>query len=206
MLAATAIAGAQFPPTPDHIEGPFYGQGVPEGNDLYRGTGKILRFHGGVTDTELKPLSNVEVEFWHANEEGRYDNDDPANLPAPNTFFCRGKWKTQSDGSFRFRTVLPGNYPIGPNVFRAKHIHFKIYPLGYEPLTTEVVLLPDEYAERDKFFKIPLGTQLEGLPPEQGKQALRAYFNFILMPLAPRPSPYVGYAMKAAYLSLPEES
>lgn len=203
-LADSALVGVSYPPTVDHIEGPFYRQGVPFTDDIYppKSKGPILHFYGKVTDTDLKPLPGEIVEFWHANDKGRYDNDDPAHPPAQNFFFCRGKQKTAKEGTFKFRTVRPGNYPIGPNVFRAKHIHFKVYPLGYEPLTTEVVLLPDEHAEKDKFFKIPLGTQLESLPKQNGREAYRAYFNFLMLRLPPQGTPYVGYALKAAYLSI----
>jgi protocatechuate 3,4-dioxygenase beta subunit len=205
-LAATALARAKYPPTADHIEGPFYRQGAPFSEDIYPqdSKGPILHFGGKVVDTDLNLLADIPVEFWHANDEGRYDNDDPDHHPAPNFFFCRGRSTTAKDGTFKFRTVLPGNYPIGPEVFRVKHIHFKFYPLGYEPLTTEVVLLPDKYAEADKFFKIPLGTQLEPLPKENNRDAYRAYFNFVMMRLPPRPTPYTGYALKAAFLSLSE--
>jgi hydroxyquinol 1,2-dioxygenase len=206
-IAASALSGVKYPPTVDHIEGPFYRKDAPITNRIYpKGSkGEHLHFRGKVTDTDLKPVKNCPVEFWHANEKGRYDNDDPSHLPqGQGDYFCRGEWHTEPDGTFEFWTVLPGNYPIGPNVFRAKHIHFKFYPLGYEPLTTEVVLLPDEYAEKDKFFTVQLGTQLEPQPRQNGRPAWRAYFNFILLELEPQPTPKVGYALQAANLGFTE--
>jgi protocatechuate 3,4-dioxygenase beta subunit len=184
-------------PTDDHVEGPFYRPGAPESTDLYPkdSKGPILHFRGRVTDTNLVPLPGIHVEIWHADDAGRYDNDNPASLPPPTFFQCRGRLTTASDGTFKVRTVVPGNYRVDPESdwVRVKHLHFKVYGLGFVPLTTEIELLPDRYAPTDQLFDPKLAAQLENLPREDDRDAYHAYFNFVIVRISP-----IAYARQAA--------
>lgn len=198
-------------PTDIHVEGPFYRPNAPASCDLYPSDshGPVLWFRGTVCDIDLDPVPDATIEVWHADERGRYDNDDPENLPPPQEFRCRGIMQADENGLFEFRTVRPANYKVDPNSdwVRVKHVHFKVYKLGYQPLTTEIALLPDEHARPatnddgspdklgDALFDPKLAAYLEPCPDENGRQAFRAYFNFLLMKIAPR-----GYAVHAARL------
>ena len=79
-LLATAIA---FPfaargqpacgaPTPADIEGPFYKAGAPLRATLVEAgsTAEKMVLAGTVRSADCKPLANVSLDFWHADEKG----------------------------------------------------------------------------------------------------------------------------------------
>src|SRR3954470_17020228 len=78
-----------FTPTEDNILGPFHRDGAP-----FRGKvapplepGRVLLITGRVwaLDTR-KPLAGAVIDLWQANDQGHYDNDDPAHPPAKDIF------------------------------------------------------------------------------------------------------------------------
>ena len=74
----------------------------------------------------------------------------------------RGKFRTDAEGRYMMRTVIPVNYPIpsdgpvgamlkatGRHPWRPAHIHFVVSADGYEPVTTHIFDRRDPYlAER----------------------------------------------------------
>jgi len=50
---------------------------------------------------------------------------------------------TNSQGAFRFKTVLPGAYAVSNHWARPPHIHFKLVKPGFAELTTQMYF-PDE--------------------------------------------------------------
>jgi protocatechuate 3,4-dioxygenase beta subunit/pimeloyl-ACP methyl ester carboxylesterase len=192
-------------PTADHDEGPYYRPGAPQMTDLYptRSNGRVLYFHGSVTDTNCQPLSGATGEIWQADERGHYDNDDPGRPPDPTCFRCRASFVVASDGTFRLRTVLPENYsvcdPSGPWK-RVKHLHFKFYAPGFQPLTTEIALLPDEYIASDLLFCRSLVAELQSIGEENGRAAFKAQFRFVL-----KATSSTGYVLAAARTKLLNE-
>ena len=54
-------------------------------------------------------------------------------LPLDPNFGGCGRTITREDGSYEFRTVLPGPYPWpnGPNDWRPAHIHFSLFGAGF---------------------------------------------------------------------------
>lgn len=66
---------------------------------------------------------------------------------------------------------------------RAKHVHFKVFADGYQPLTTEVALAPDDYLATDhwRHQRESLVTMLQELDDaEDGKEQYTAHFDFVL--------------------------
>lgn len=183
-------------PTDDHVEGPFYRPGAPELTDLYpsESDGPVLYFSGTVADTDCKPLGGTVIEVWQADNQGHYDNDDPAHLPAPTYFRCRGRMTVDDDGRFLFRTVLPNNYPVpGENWTRVKHVHFKLFAHGVQPLTTEIELLPDDYTQQDQLYNPHLAVTLQPVAQPKGpKPEYQVHYDFVLQPVSAR-----GYALAA---------
>ena len=180
-------------PTDDHVEGPFYRPGSPDATDIYPpdSNGSVLWFSGSVSDINCKPLISATIEVWQADEEGHYDNDDP-NSP-PTDFRCRGRMKTDTKGLFYFRTVLPSNYPVPQEAWvRVKHIHFKLYASGYQPLTTEIDLLPDDYVSSDQLYNPNLAVILQSSDALGDKVEYRAHFDFVLRPIS-----VMGYSIAA---------
>ena len=46
--------------------------------------------------------------MWHASPEGYYENQDPGQADMN----LRGRFVTDADGCFAFRTVKPAGYPV----------------------------------------------------------------------------------------------
>ena len=101
--------------------------------------GKVIDVQGRVVDTEGKPLNNAFVEIWQANTWGRYRHRrDPNTAPIDPNFQGWGQTTTNTDGHYKFKTILPGAYPAGPNWTRPPHIHFKVARQGFYALTTQM--------------------------------------------------------------------
>ena len=79
----------------------------------------------------------------------------------------RGKFRTDVEGRFLIRTMLPVNYPIpsdgpvgamlrktGRHPWRPAHIHFVVSAEGYEPVTTHIFDRTDEYLSSDAVFAV----------------------------------------------------
>jgi catechol 1,2-dioxygenase len=116
-----------------------------------------------ITDPHGKPIPGVEVDVWHASPVGYYENQDE-NQADMN---LRGKFTTDADGRFSFRTVKPAGYPVptdGPvgdmlraqrrHPYRPAHLHFLAYKPGFKTLITQVFVDDDQYLESDVVFGV----------------------------------------------------
>jgi hydroxyquinol 1,2-dioxygenase len=151
------------------VLGPFYvgeHRPMPHGTDISAGiAGEPMFVRSRVTDLKGKPLANVEVDVWHADDDGFYDSQKPSyETQGPS---LRARFITDSDGRFSFRTILPCSYPIptdGPvgelieatkrHPMRPAHVHFLVNAPGYEPLITHVFIEGDEYLDSDAVFGV----------------------------------------------------
>src|SRR5664279_347981 len=151
------------------VLGPFYvgeHKPMPHGTDISVGiSGEPMFVRSRVTNLEGKPLANVEVDVWHAYDDGFYDSQKPSyEMQAPS---LRARFITDHDGRFSFRTILPCSYPIptdGPvgelikatkrHPMRPAHVHFLVNAQGYEPLITHVFIEGDEYLDSDAVFGV----------------------------------------------------
>jgi len=79
----------------------------------------------------------------------------------------RGLFRTDAEGRFRFRTVVPSHYPIptdgpvgrllettGRHPYRPAHIHFIVKAAGHVPLTTHVFVAGTPYLDSDAVFAV----------------------------------------------------
>lgn len=151
-------------PTLADIEGPFYKAGAP-GRTLLEGAGVRLQLRGVVRDTDCRPLHGAQIEMWHADHRGAYDDDG---------FDFRTRFLTGADGSYQLDTILPGRYLNGHR-HRPAHIHAKLAAYGFAPLTTQLYFPGDPYNDGDPFFKPAL---LVAFDPHH--TAPRAHFDFVL--------------------------
>ncbi len=126
-----------------------------------------------VVDQQGSAIAGVEVDVWHASPVGMYDIQD-ANQAAMN---LRGKFTTDSEGAFWFRSVKPAGYPIpthGPSgdLLRAQrrhpqrpaHLHFLCFKPGYKTLISQVFVGDDPHLETDVVFGVTsalVGTYIE---------------------------------------------
>ncbi|MBW4721755.1 dioxygenase family protein [Saccharothrix obliqua] len=141
-LAGSAPAeGRTLPPTPQCtdgddtppvIEGPYFRRNSPLRTNL-RTTGVngvLLSLTGFVYDLRCRPLGNVLLDFWQADQRGQYDNNTTA-------YRGRGHQFTSANGAFTLETIVPKDYPG-----RTPHIHVKVQaPRG--PVLTTQLYFPD---------------------------------------------------------------
>lgn len=135
-----------FLPTGNDILGPFYLPGAPLRRKIADNPTLFLK--GVVTDTDGKPIPNVLLDFWQADENGAYDEHG---------WNFRGRQWTLEDGTYSLETVQPGFYKISepgtPDEFRCSHIHVKLLVYGMEKLTTQLYFADDpELNAHDHWF------------------------------------------------------
>jgi protocatechuate 3,4-dioxygenase beta subunit len=142
--------GAPFPgtcdPTAENIEGPFFKPGAPARSTLVRPAddGQRLALGGLVLGADCTPLAGANLEVWHADARGAYDNDNDG-------YHFRGALRTGADGRWSLRTIVPGRYLNGRR-FRPRHIHVKLSAPGHAELTTQLYFDGDPYNRGDAFF------------------------------------------------------
>jgi protocatechuate 3,4-dioxygenase beta subunit len=146
--------------TPEQILGPFYPLSeMPQTTDLTwvpgrsgRAEGQILNVMGKVLNTAGEPVRNAKIEIWQANAHGRYTHPSDSN-PAPldPNFDGSAVLATDAEGRYRFTTIKPAAYPVGPNTMRPAHIHFQVTG-KQDRLVTQMYFEGDPYNSADKFL------------------------------------------------------
>ena len=133
----------RFVKTPVDDEGPFYPQSMQqdEDNDLIHVAGRskpaqgnILNLSGVVLNTKGEPQKNLVIEIWQTDSQGRYNHpgsSTPEQLD-PDFQYC-GRTRIGGDGSFFFKTLVPGAYHPRP-----AHIHYKIWQNDRVLLTSQI--------------------------------------------------------------------
>jgi protocatechuate 3,4-dioxygenase beta subunit len=154
--------------TADNIEGPFYKEGAPNRSVLVASAdrGTRLAIAGIVMSTACEPLAKAEVDVWHADATGAYDNDG---------YKFRGTMLTDDKGRYDLRTIIPGRYLNG-STYRPAHIHVKVRASKHEELTTQLYFDGDPYNDKDAFIDKSLI-----MKHQANKQGIRiARFDFVL--------------------------
>lgn len=103
------------------------------------------------------------MDVWQTAPNGLYAVQDPAQ-PEHN---LRGRFRTDEQGRYRFRTVRPVSYPIpddgpvgrllratGRHPWRAAHIHAIVSAPGHRTVTTTVFDAADPYVDSDAVFGV----------------------------------------------------
>lgn len=130
--------------TLSEITGPVFGRDLlgPQDDDLLvnhaapgeTAIGPRTIVHGRVMDETGRGVPGALVEVWQANAGGRYRHARESYVAAldPNFGGC-GRCITGDDGSYRFRTVMPGPYPWPNRIndWRPAHIHFSVFGNGF---------------------------------------------------------------------------
>jgi protocatechuate 3,4-dioxygenase beta subunit len=172
LLAATASGRNQTPTpecgddderTPEETAGPFFKPRSPERTSLLEPgmKGTRLELSGRVLGRNCRPIAGALVDFWQADDGGAYDNDG---------FRLRGHQYTDSRGSYRLSTILPGVY-----TGRTRHIHVRVQPAGGQVLTTQLYFPGEKRNRGDGLFRGELLMSLDAnASPQQGR------FHFLL--------------------------
>ncbi|MBY0530767.1 MAG: catechol 1,2-dioxygenase [Xanthobacteraceae bacterium] len=116
-----------------------------------------------VKDAKGRPIVGVEVDVWQASPVGKYENQDETQADMN----LRGKFTTDAQGKFSFRSVKPAGYPVpidGPvgellraqkrHPFRPAHVHFLLFKPGFKTLVTQVFVDDDPKLESDVVFGV----------------------------------------------------
>jgi catechol 1,2-dioxygenase len=154
--------------TASALLGPFWRMNSPRtlnGASIVRSPtpGPALFVECAIHDPQGQPIAGAEVDVWQASPIGLYENQDP-NQADMN---LRGKFTTDADGKFSFRSVKPAGYPVptdGPGgellraqnryPYRPAHLHFLAYKPGYKTLITQVFVDDDEHLQSDVVFGV----------------------------------------------------
>jgi catechol 1,2-dioxygenase len=155
-------------PTQANNLGPFFRDYAPRcanGDSLVRSPtpGEPLEFTGRVEDDGGRPVADAEVHVWHSSPVGLYENQDPAQADMN----LRGRFVTDADGAFAFRSVRPAGYPVptdGPtgallvaqrrHNMRPAHLHFLIHKPGFKTIASQVYDPDDPHLETDSQFGV----------------------------------------------------
>ena len=134
-LAPTPACADPDDATPPVGEGPFFRPRSPERTTLREpgDAGTPFELTGRVLTTDGKPIARATIDFWHTNNAGSYDNEG---------FRFRGHQRTDADGRYVLRTIVPGAYGGMP-----KHYHVKLAGAGFA-LTTQLQFPEDVNAFR----------------------------------------------------------
>ncbi len=170
--------------TPNTLPGPFYRPDVPTlalGSNLSRdGIGEPMQVALHLVDLGGTPLPEAEVEVWHANALGRYENQDPDLQPE---FNLRGRLRSDASGQVRFLTIKPRGYvlpedgpvgrllsALGLRLERPAHLHFRVTAPGFQTLTTHIFDRHDPAINRDALFGVrpELLADFRAVTPHQG--------------------------------------
>lgn len=111
--------------------------------------GPRIIVHGRLMDEDARPVPGKLIEIWQANAGGRYRHVNDGYLaPLDDNFGGCGRCISDEDGSYRFRTILPGPYPWpnGGNDWRPAHIHFSVFGDGFaQRLVTQMYFEGDPH-------------------------------------------------------------
>ncbi len=130
--------------TTNDILGPFYRSDAPIRSDLtFKGlSGSRILIKGRVFKSDcVTPLKGALVEIWQCNSDGEYDNES-------NEFRLRGRWYTNENGEYAFRTIIPGKYLNG-ELYRPSHIHYRVTEAHSKELISQIYFKGDPHITKD---------------------------------------------------------
>ena len=140
-----------LPPTPEctdgnaptlrQTEGPYFTPMSPERADLTEPgmKGQPIEVVGIVLTRGCKPVPGALLDLWHADDAGDYDNKG---------YRLRGHQFADGEGRYRFRTIIPAQYPG-----RTPHFHIKVQPKGGRTLTTQLYFPDEPRNARDPIYR-----------------------------------------------------
>jgi len=117
--------------------GPFFpgdfatGCGDLTNVDGKRACGQHIVFAGQVFEDGRRPIQNAIVEIWQPDAKGIFRHPlDPRAEAADPGFFGWGRVRTDAEGRFSFRTVLPGAYTTAEGAPRCPHLNLMVLAIG----------------------------------------------------------------------------
>ena len=169
MLVESLNSGGDRALTEATVEGPFHVVRSPArqlGDDINVAgePGDRCVVTGRVRDSAGAAVAGASVDVWQANASGSYDVQRPAEMGVGD---LRGVFRSDDDGRYWFRTIVPSHYPIpddgpvgqmlretGRHPFRPAHIHLAVSAPGLRAVTTHVFVADSPYIESDAVFGV----------------------------------------------------
>jgi hydroxyquinol 1,2-dioxygenase len=178
------------------VLGPWYVEKAPElpngANIALDPGGEPTEVSGHVRTPDGKPIAGAILDVWQTAANGFYDVQDPDQTE----FNLRGRFHTDAEGRYSFRTVKPVSYPVptdgpvgrvlramGRHPFRPAHIHFIVSAPGYESLTTHLFVEGDQYLDSDAVFGVK-SSLVVPFTRKQDSDVLECKYEFGLKPAA----------------------
>jgi protocatechuate 3,4-dioxygenase, beta subunit len=169
-----------LPHTLSEVTAPVFGYGdvKPGDSDLtsqHKGEplGERIMVSGRVLDENGRPVPNILIEIWQANAAGRYNHVvDQHDAPIDPNFTGAGRFLTDADGNYKFKTIRPGEYPWRNhhNAWRPAHIHFSLFGQGLmQRLITQMYFPGDPLLPLDPMFMC--------VPDEKARNRLVSTFD-----------------------------
>jgi catechol 1,2-dioxygenase len=158
--------------TSQGLLGPFWRMRSPRtenGASIVRSEtpGQPLLVDAHVVDADGAPVAAADVDIWHSSPAGLYENQDRTQADMN----LRGRFSTDSDGRFWFRTVRMSGYPIPTNglvgrllaaqardPYRPAHLHALIFKEGFKVLISQVYDPTDPHIDTDAQFGVTAAT------------------------------------------------
>jgi protocatechuate 3,4-dioxygenase alpha subunit len=126
-----------LPTSPYCTIGPFFpGEFASGCGDLTNFQGKQargqhIRLAGRVFEEGNRPIRNAIVEIWQPDANGVFRHPlDPRSQAADPGFFGWGRARTDAEGRYSFRTVLPGAYTTPDGAERCPHLNLMLLAIG----------------------------------------------------------------------------
>jgi catechol 1,2-dioxygenase len=154
--------------TSQSLLGPFWRLNSPRvenGGSIIRSDtpGDALFVSGRIVNKVGEPIAGAEIDVWHASPVGLYEQQDPEQAEMN----LRGKFTSDKDGRFWFKTVHMVGYPIptdgvvgrllkaqNRHPYRPAHLHTLIVKTGYKVLISQVYDPNDPHIDTDVQFGV----------------------------------------------------
>jgi protocatechuate 3,4-dioxygenase beta subunit len=154
--------------TASALLGPFWRAASPlcaNGDSIARSAlpGPVMQVSGQVRGVHGEPIAGAVVDVWQASPVGLYENQDEQQPPMN----LRGRFQTDAEGRYYFRTVRPAGYPVPTSgavgvllhaqrrhCMRPAHIHFMVSKPDYKTLITQVFCDQSDHLASDVVFGV----------------------------------------------------
>jgi len=180
--------------TTSSLLGPFFRENAPElktGDSIApHDKGEAIVMTGRVCEKAGKPIANALIDVWQTGSNGLYDIQGPK----PDQMDLRARFRTDKEGRYSFRTVLPIGYGIpmdgpvggmltagGRHGERPAHIHFLLSAPGYKELATALYIAGDPNINSDAVFGVSGALVVAPQPASNESHGLRRIvFDFVM--------------------------
>jgi len=208
--------------TDSSVLGPFFTEDAPDvalGDSIAsEGSGQYMYVEGRVLSTDGTPVSDAVIETWETDENGFYDTQYSNRQAAD----CRGRLRSDKDGKYGYRAVVPVCYPIpgdgpvgelllnlGRHNMRPNHLHLMVEAPGFRKLVTALYPSGDEFLASDAVFGVKKGLVVKMVDVNDDAEARKRgfpkggpfkllSFDIILSPEAEAEAARVAFAEERA--------